>query len=244
MAAQQLGMDVIANNLANVNTNGYKQSRISFEDLLYQSVGDRNAARRGTQVGMGVSPGRVSAIYTQGDMRETGINTNMAIEGDGFFQVVLPDGQIGYTRDGSFMPDANGQLVNQSGFRLEPSVVIPQDVPASSVTISTSGQVTGKLGNDFIVLGQIDIATFPNMAGLEALGDNTYLETVNSGTPTIDEGGQQGLGFIRQGNVEGSNVQVMTEMIDMITTQRAFESVSKVITTSDEMLGMANAMRR
>jgi flagellar basal-body rod protein FlgG len=244
MAAQQLGMDVIANNLANVNTTGFKQSRISFEDLLYQSVGDRNAARRGTQVGMGVAPGHVQAVFTQGDFRETGIGTNIAIEGEGYFQVVLPDGTLGYTRDGSFMPDANGQLVNQSGYRLEPAVVIPQDVASGTVSISPTGQVTGKLGEDIIVLGQIEIATFPNNAGLEALGDNTFLETINSGTPVLDEAGLNGLGLLRQGVVEGSNVSVMTEMIDMITTQRAFESVSKVISTSDEMLGMANAMRR
>jgi len=244
MSAQQMGMDVIANNLANVNTTGYKASRLTFEDLLYTELGDRNAARQGSQVGMGVAPGRTDRNFTQGDIRETGIGTNIAIEGDGFFQVTMPDGTIGYTRDGSFAPDANGQLVNASGYRLEPGVVIPQDVVGGSLSIAANGRITGKIGNETVTLGQLDIATFANSAGLEAVGNNTFLATINSGPPALEEPGIQGRGVLRQGHVEGSNVSVMTEMIDMITAQRAFESVSKVISTSDEMLGMANALRR
>jgi flagellar basal-body rod protein FlgG len=244
MMGQQLGMDVIANNLANVNTTAYKGSRLSFEDLIYQQMGDRNASRRGAQVGMGVAPGRTDRMFTQGDLRDTGVNTNIAIEGTGFFQVVMPDGGLGYTRDGSFAPDANGQLVNASGYTLEPPVVIPQEVQPDTVSVSPEGMVTGEMEGEQVVLGQLDIVSFANPAGLEAVGNNSFRANVNSGPANMAEPGQNGLGLLKQGAVEGSNVSVMTEMVDMIQAQRAFESVSKVISASDEMLGMANALRR
>lgn len=244
MSAMQGTIDVIANNLANVNTTGFKGSRLAFQDLMYQQLGDRQAARLGSQVGMGVAAGRTEFLFTQGDLRETGVLTNMAIEGAGFFQVGMPNGQMGYTRDGNIVVDANGQLVTQSGFILEPNVVIPVEADRESVKISASGRVTGKVDGVNTIFGQIDIATFVNPSGLSALGNNVYGATVGSGIPRVGEPGSNGLGAIRQGSVEGSNVSVMNEMVEMINAQRAFESVSKVISTSDEMLGIANAMRR
>jgi len=244
MEAMQQGMDMIAQNLANVNTTGFKSSRLTFEDLLYQQIGDRQASRLGAQIGMGVAPGRTQLQFSQGDLQPSDVPTNMAMEGNGFFQVVLPSGELGYTRDGNFTPDANGQLVNSSGFRLEPSVVIPTEVNSDSVTIGTTGRVTGQLNGNNIILGQIDVASFVNPEGLYALGNNTYAATVNSGPATVGTPGDPGLGVIRQGFLEGSNVKTMDEMVNMITAQRAFESVAKVLSTSDEMLGIANSIRR
>jgi flagellar basal-body rod protein FlgG len=253
MTAQQTHMDVIANNLANVNTTGYKSTRLTFNDLLYTQIGPRQGARDpsttnggsvGAQIGMGVSPATTQRIFSQGDLKETDEDTNLAIEGEGLFQVILPNGQIGYTRDGDFQRDGNGQLVNQSGYRLEPEVVVPVETETGSLKISSSGRVTGVINGQTTVLGQIDIATFANPAGLDPLGDNTFAATLNSGQPQIGSGGTNGLGYIRQGFLEGSNVTVMDQMVDMITAQRAFESVAKVLSTSDEMLGMANQLRR
>ncbi len=244
MVAQQTEMDVIANNLANVNTNGFKQTRLSFEDLLYQQIGDRQAARLGSQVGMGVAPGRTELLFTQGELIESQTPTNMAIDGNGFFQVLLPNGQVGYTRDGSFAPDGTGQLVNSSGYVLQPDVTIPSTVSAASINITGTGEVTGVLSGVVTILGQIDIANFANPQGLSALGNNTYGATNNSGEPQIVTPGSSGTGFLRPGYNESSNVSVMNEMVSMITAQRAFESVARVLTASDEMLGIANAMRR
>jgi flagellar basal-body rod protein FlgG len=244
MMAMQTGMDLIANNLANVNTSGYKSSRLTFEDLLYQQLGETTSARRGAQVGMGVTLGRTQLEFTQGDMRETSNKTSMAIEGNGFFQVQLPNGEVGYTRDGNFLPDGNGQLVISSGYTLEPPVVVPVSVDPQSIMISQTGRVTGKINGADVILGQVELANFVNPAGLFALGSNTFAATVNSGPAQVGIPGQSGLGVIKQGYVEGSNVSVMNEMVDMISTQRAFESVSKALSSSDEMLGMANGIRR
>jgi flagellar basal-body rod protein FlgG len=253
MTAQQTHMDVIANNLANVNTTAFKSTRLTFNDLLYTQIGPRQGARGpsvdsggsvGTQIGMGVSPATTQRIFTQGDLKDTGTDTNMAIEGDGFFQVVMPSGQIAYTRDGDFNRDGNGQLVTQSGYRLEPSVVVPMETETGSLKVSASGRVTGVINGQLTVLGQIDIATFANPPGLDPLGNNTFAATLNSGQPQVGTAGTNGLGYIRQGFIEGSNVTVMDQMVDMITAQRAFESVAKVLSTSDEMLGMANQLRR
>jgi flagellar basal-body rod protein FlgG len=244
MAAQQTSMDVIANNLANVNTTGFKETRVSFEDLLYAQVSDRNAARLGAQVGMGVAPGRTELMFSQGDMVESSVPTNMAIEGNGFFQVLLPNGQVGYTRDGSFTRDGNGQMVNQSGHILQPDVVIPVETDPNSLAIGTTGRVTGTVNGVVTLFGQIDIVNFGNPQGLESIGNNIYAANANSGEPQVGTPTTNGLGALRQGFTEGSNVSVMEEMINMITAQRAFESVSKVLSTSDEMLGIANAIRR
>lgn len=253
MTAQQTHMDVIANNLANVNTTAYKSTRLTFNDLLYAQMGPRQGSRApdasqggsvGTQVGMGVSPAVTQRNFTQGDLKETGEETNIAIEGEGFFQVALPNGQMGYTRDGDFQRDGNGQLVNQSGYRLQPDVVVPIETEQGTLKISGSGRVTGEIAGQLTVLGQVDIANFANPAGLDPLGSNTFAATLNSGAPQIGSGGMNGLGTLQQGFIEGSNVSVMDQMVDMITAQRSYESVAKVLSTSDEMLGMANQLRR
>jgi flagellar basal-body rod protein FlgG len=244
MAAMQMNVDTIANNLANVNTTAFKATRLRFEDLLYQQVGDRQASRRGAQSGMGVAPARTELSFTQGDLKDSGTYTNLAIQGDGFFQVTMPDGTIGYTRDGSFAPDHNGQLVNSSGYQLEPIVGIPLEAEPGSFGVTPEGLMTCRINGQTEVLGQLELAYFGNPQGLAALGDNTYAATVNSGEPIIAQPGDQNLGLIKQSAIEGSNVSVMNEMVEMINAQRAFESVSKVISTSDEMLGIANSMRR
>ena len=244
MSAMQMNVDTIANNLANVNTTAFKATRLRFEDLLYQQVGDRQAARQGAQSGMGVAPARTELSFTQGDIKDTGVQTNMAITGAGFFQVAMPDGSIGYTRDGSFGVDYNGQLVNASGYQLEPIIGVPLEAEPGSVTISPEGLVTCRINGAVDVLGQIELAHFGNPEGLAALGNNVYAATVNSGAPLIGNPGANETGLLTQGAIEGSNVSVMNEMVEMINAQRAFESVSKVISTSDEMLGIANSMRR
>lgn len=244
MAAMQLNVDTIANNLANVNTNAFKATRLRFEDLLYQQVGDRQAARQGAQSGMGVAPARTELSFTAGDVKDTGVRSHMAIEGSGFFQVALPDGSIGYTRDGSFGVDSNGQLVNASGYQLEPILGFPLEADPDSLMISPEGLVTCRINGVVEVLGEIELAQFGNPEGLAALGSNVYQATVNSGVPQIGVAGANNTGLIKQGALEGSNVSVMNEMVEMINAQRAFESVSKVISTSDEMLGIANSMRR
>jgi flagellar basal-body rod protein FlgG len=244
MSAMQMNMDTIANNLANVNTNAFKSSKLTFEDLLYQQIGDRQAARQGAQSGMGVAPARTELSFTQGDIKDTGVTTNMAIQGAGFFQVSLPDGTVGYTRDGGFTTDHNGQLVTASGYQLEPIIGIPLEAEPDSVTVSAEGLVTCRINGVTDLLGQIELAHFGNPEGLAALGSNVYAATVNSGAPLIGNPGSNNTGLLKQGSIEGSNVSVMNEMVEMINAQRAFESVSKVISTSDEMLGIANSMRR
>lgn len=244
MAAMQVNVDTIANNLANVNTTGFKATRLRFEDLLYQQIGDRQAARRGAQNGMGVAPARTELSFIQGDLKDTGIRTNIAINGPGFFQVAMPDGSIGYTRDGSFGVDHNGQLVTASGYQMEPIVGVPMEAEPDSLTISPEGLITCRINGTTEVLGELELARFSNPEGLAAIGSNVFQATVNSGAPIIGTPGSNNIGLVTQGSIEGSNVSVMNEMIEMINAQRAFESVSKVISTSDEMLGIANAMRR
>ena len=244
MAAMQMNVDTIANNLANVNTNAFKAGRMSFQDLLYQQVGDRNAARHGAQVGMGVSPAGTQIAFSQGDLHESDNPLDVAIEGEGFLQITMPDGSIGYTRDGSLQIDANGQLVTRSGYQLEPIIGIPIETDPASLKIGTDGLITGTVAGQTEVLGQLEIARFANPSGLAALGSNVFAATVNSGESSLSLPGSNSAGTIRQGMLEGSNVTVMTEMVDMINAQRAFESVSKVISTSDEMLSIANQMRR
>lgn len=244
MSAMQMNVDTIANNLANVNTTAFKATRLRFEDLLYQQVGDRQASRQGAQSGMGVAPARTELSFTQGDLKDTGVGTHLAITGAGFFQVALPDGTVGYTRDGSFGADHNGQLVTSSGYQLEPIIGVPLESEPGSLTVSPEGLVTCRVNGAVEVLGQIELAHFGNPEGLAALGSNVYAATVNSGAPLVGNPGQNQTGLLKQGAVEGSNVSVMNEMVEMINAQRAFESVSKVISTSDEMLGIANSMRR
>lgn len=243
MAAQQTSMDAIAHNLANVNTAGFKSTRVAFEDLLYQGVGSRNAARSGASIGMGVAPGATIRSFAQGGLNETSVSTNMAIEGQGYFRVQAGP-NVGYTRDGSFQVDQNGQLVNGSGHRLLPALIVPRNADPNSITIGADGKVSANVDGTPAVIGQIQLASFTNPAGLEGQGDNLWLPGANSGAPRLSAPGTGSTGMLVQGHIEGSNVSVMDEMVNMISAQRAFESVSKVISTSDEMLGMANSMKR
>ena len=243
LEAQQTQMDVISNNLANVSTNGFKKSRAVFEDLLYQNIRQPGAQSTqqtqlptGLQVGTGVKPVATERIFTQGNLQQTNNNNDLAINGSGFFQISMPDGSISYTRDGSFQINSNGNVVNSSGHPLSPAITVPTN--AQSVTVAADGVVSITLPNSVAVtqVGTIQLATFINPAGLQAKGENLYVETAASGTPTTLSPGSSGAGVLVQGFVETSNVNVVEEMVNMIQTQRAYEINSKAITTSDQML--------
>ena len=243
MSAQNLSMDVIANNLANVSTSGFKKSRADFQDLLYQIMkvpgsptsGD-TISPTGIQVGLGVKPAAVSKIFTEGDIVQTGNTFDVAIEGSGFFQVTLPDGNTAYTRAGNLKLDGTGRITTSDGYPIQPEIVIPED--ARNVSISETGVVSAILGDGSTSteLGNIDLADFVNAAGLIAIGKNMFRETESSGVALIGAPGDNGIGTLLQGYVENSNVNMVEEMTRMIVTQRAFEINSKVITTSDEMM--------
>jgi flagellar basal-body rod protein FlgG len=241
--AQQTQMDVISNNLANVSTSGFKRSRAVFEDLLYQTVrqpGTQSSQQTqlptGLQIGTGVRPVATERIFTQGNLQQTGNDKDVAIEGDGFFEVLMPDGSAAYTRDGSFHLDSQGQLVTSSGFVLQPAITVPAN--GSNLTIGRDGTVTvnqpGQVSPTQI--GTLQITTFVNPAGLQAKGENLYVETASSGTPTVGTPGTNGAGVLSQRYVETSNVNVVEELVNMIQTQRAYEINSKSVQTSDQML--------
>lgn len=241
--AQQTQMDVIANNLANVSTSGFKRSRAVFEDLLYQNLRQPGAQSSqqtqlpsGLQLGTGVRPVATERIFTQGNLQLTGNNNDVAIQGEGFFQVLLPDGTIAFTRDGSFQVDNQGQLVTSSGFPVQPAIIIPPN--AQSLTIGRDGTVSITTpGNPATTqIGALQLATFINPAGLMAMGENLYVETGASGNVNVNPPGANGAGLLSQGYVETSNVNVVEELVNMIQTQRAYEINSKAITTSDQML--------
>ena len=241
--AQQTNLDVIANNLANVSTNGFKRGQAVFEDLLYQTIRQSGAQSSqqtqipsGLQLGTGVRPATTARIFTQGNLEQTGNVLDLAINGNGFFQITLPDGTIAYTRDGSFQKDNQGQTVNASGYPLQPAITIPAD--AISLSISNDGVVSVvQPGNAAATtVGTIQIATFINNGGLQSIGDNLYLETASSGSPTPNTPGLNGAGVLNQYYVETSNVNVAEAMVSMIQTQRAYELNSKVVSTSDAML--------
>ncbi|HUD24515.1 MAG TPA: flagellar basal-body rod protein FlgG [Burkholderiaceae bacterium] len=249
MDAQQTQLDVISNNLANVGTNGYKRQVAEFEDLLYQNLrqAGANSSQQtqlptGLQLGTGVQLVATPRIFSQGNLQQTGNQFDMAINGNGFFQVQMPDGTIAYTRDGSFHIDAVGQLVNNSGFALTPAVTIPPT--AQSVTIGADGTVSVTLPGQAAAqnVGAIQLAGFINPAGLESKGQNLFSETAASGTPTANTAGTNGLGTLQQGYVETSNVNVVEELVSMIQTQRAYELNSKAISTSDQMLQRLSQM--
>ncbi|OQX20176.1 MAG: flagellar basal-body rod protein FlgG [Desulfobulbaceae bacterium A2] len=249
MGAQQLNMDVIANNLANVNTTGFKRSRADFHDLLYQIVkvpGSPTSADTksptGIQIGVGVQAAAVQKIFAQGDMVQTENELDVAIEGDGFFQVELTDGNTAYTRAGSLKRDANGRLVTSEGYPVQPEITIPEN--ARSVTISEAGVISATLGDatESTELGTFQLATFVNNGGLLALGRNMFRESDSSGAAALGTPGTDGYGKLSQGYLESSNVNLITEMASMITTQRAYEINSKAITTSDEMMQTTNNM--
>ncbi|MHB1116436.1 flagellar basal-body rod protein FlgG [Sideroxydans sp.] len=243
LEAQQTQMDVISNNLANINTSGFKRSRAVFEDLLYQNMRQPGAQSSqqtqipsGLQIGTGVRPIAAERIHTQGNLQQTGNQLDMAIQGAGFLQVLMPDGTTGYTRDGSLQSDGQGQLVTANGFVVQPALTIPAN--ATSITIGQDGvvSVTQAGSSAPVQIGSIQLATFVNPAGLESMGQNLYLETASSGTPSTNVPGTNGTGTLSQGYVETSNVNVVEELVNMIQTQRAYEINSKAITTSDQML--------
>lgn len=241
--AQQTQMDVISNNLANVNTSGFKRSRAVFEDLLYQTLRQPGAQSSqqtqlptGLQLGTGVRPVATERIFTQGNLQQTGNNYDVAIQGDGFFQVLMPDGSTAYTRDGSFHTDSQGQIVTSSGFVVQPAITVPAN--AQSVTIARDGTVSVTVpgATSPTQVGSMQLVTFANPAGLEAKGENLYVETSSSGSPSTNSPGTNGAGLLSQGYVETSNVNVVEELVNMIQTQRAYEINSKAIQTSDQML--------
>lgn len=241
--AQQTSMDVITNNLANVSTNGFKRSRPVFEDLLYQTLRQPGAASSqtttipsGLTLGTGVRVIGTEHIFTQGSVQRTENPLDLAIQGNGFFQVEMPDGTLTYTRDGSFTKDANGQIVTASGFPLSPAITVPAS--AISVTITRDGIVsyTQQGSTAATQAGTVQLVTFVNNGGLQSIGENLFVETASSGTPSPNTPGTNGAGLLNQGFVETSNVNVAEELVNMIVAQRGYEMNSKAITTSDEML--------
>lgn len=249
MRAQELLIDNTANNLANVNTTGFKRSNVEFADLLYDvtkrpgsPTSEGQTSPIGLQVGNGVRAVGTSTLWTQGILSQTSEQTHMAIEGDGFFKVIMPDGSFAYTRDGSFHKDANGLLVNGDGRPLEPAITIPQD--AQRISISQTGEVEVLQNGTPSIVGTIQLARFFNPAGLEQIGGNLLRETLASGPEILGLGGQEGLGMIRQGYLEGSNVEVVAEMVNLITAQRAYEINSRAIRAGDEMLANTSQLLR
>ncbi len=241
--AQQTKMDVIANNLANASTNGFKRARPVFEDLLYQTVRQPGAQSSqqtqlpsGLQLGTGVKPVATESIFTQGGLQQTENQRDVAIRGIGFFQVLLPDGTTAYTRDGAFQSDLNGQLVTSSGYAIQPTITVPPN--ALSITIARDGTVSATVPGSStpIQVGSIQLASFINPGGLMKMGENLYQETASSGAPNQNTPGTNGLGPLEQGFVETSNVNVVEELVNMIQTQRAYEMNSKSIETSNQML--------
>jgi len=247
MEAQQLNIDVISNNLANVNTVGFKKSRVDFQDLLYQTLrmpgtteSEGSQVPTGIQVGLGTRPASVQKIFSQGDFQQTQNPIDLVIEGDGFFQVLMPSGSTAYTRDGALKIDAQGRLVTSDGLPLEPEISIPAD--ATSISVGSDGTVSVTIPGQTEpqAVGQIQIAKFPNPAGLEAIGRNLLIPSAASGDAVADVPGLNGLGTIGSGFIEMSNVKVVEEMVNMIVAQRAYEINAKAIQTADEMLSIAN----
>jgi flagellar basal-body rod protein FlgG len=243
MEAQQTQLDHISNNLANSATNGYKRSHAVFEDLMYQTLRQSGAASTeqttvptGLQVGLGTRAVATSRQFSQGSLQQTTNNLDVAVKGQGFFQIQMPDGTTGYTRDGAFQVDAQGQLVTNNGYTVQPGITIPAN--AQSVTIAADGVVSASIPGQTLPqqVGQLQLASFVNPSGLEPRGQNLYAETASSGTPNAGAPGSNGLGQLAQGFVEGSNVNVVEELVSMIQTQRAYELNSKAIQTSDQML--------
>ena len=251
MAAQQLNIDVIANNIANVTTTGFKRSRAEFSDLLYQEyrrVGTQSSdtgtiVPAGVQVGIGVKPVSVYRINEQGSLIATNNQLDIAIKGRGFLQVTLPDGTTAYTRDGALKLDNNGVIVNADGFQIQPAITVPAD--ATTLTINADGQIQATIPGQVNqqLLGQLQLANFINEAGLQASGDNLLIETEASGGPTVGSPGDVGFGQLQQFFLEQSNVNMVSEMTDLITAQRAYEINSKVIQASDSMMGTVTSIR-
>ena len=249
MAAQQTNIDVIANNIANVNTNGFKRQRVNFQDLFYDiveapgaSVGDQGLTPAGVEIGNGVMISSTPRNFSAGNVEMTGVETNMAIEGEGFFEVLLPDGSTAYTRAGDFLPDRDGNLVTPDGYLLQPQLTIPDET--LQVTISTTGEVIVLVNGSQSSIGNVNLTRFQNPAGLVALGRNLFSQTEASGTPQQGSAGDPGFGLIRSSAIEGANVEVVNELVNMIVAQRAFEMNSKSVRAAEEMMRTANDIVR
>ncbi len=251
MQAQALNLDVISNNLANVNTSGFKKSRAEFQDLLYETIkpagtpsSQDTQVPTGIQLGHGTRPSTVLKIFSQGNMENTQNELDLAIEGDGFFQITLPNGETAYTRDGAFKLDSDGRIVNSDGFALEPEISIPSD--ALSISVGLDGTVSVLQAGESIPseVGTIELARFVNPAGLISMGKNLFITSEASGDEMTGIAGEDGLGTLAQGFLEMSNVSVVDEMVNMITAQRAYESNSKAIQAADDMLQLANNVKR
>lgn len=245
--AQQTRMAVVSNNLANVNTTGFKQDRAVFEDLLYQNIRQSGGQSSqdtqlpsGMSIGTGVRVVATEKLFTQGSVLQTGSAMDVAINGRGFFQVLKPDGEIGYTRDGTFQINAQGEIVTSSGYVVQPGITIPDG--AQTITIGSDGVVSVKIAGQPTPtqVGSLEVADFINPVGLQAIGENLYVETAASGSAQPGTPGLNGLGSINQGALEGSNVNVVSELVNMIETQRAYEMNSKAISTSDQMMQYIN----
>lgn len=243
LEAQQTQLDVITNNLANVGTTGFKRSRAVFEDLLYQNIRQPGAQSSqqtqlpsGLQLGTGVRAVAAERLHIQGNLQQTGNDKDLAIQGSGFFQVSMPDGTLAYTRDGSFQVDSQGQLVTASGYVVQPTISI--DPAAQSFTVGRDGTVSQTVGTPPVSsqIGSLQLASFMNSAGLSAKGENLYVETASSGAPVVNAPDSNGMGYLSQGYIETSNVNVVEEMTNMIQAQRAYEINSKAVTASDQML--------
>jgi flagellar basal-body rod protein FlgG len=249
MHSQQLNIDVIANNLANVSTTGFKKSRADFQDLLYQTMkvpGSQSSADTqsptGILIGLGVKPAAVVKIFTQGELIQTLNELDIAIEGEGFLQIEMPNGNTGYTRSGALKRDSNGRLTNSDGYPILPAITIPDG--SRQITISEGGIVSAIIGADTTStqIGTLELATFTNNSGLSAIGKNLFTETAASGTVQIGTPGAAGVGTLLQNYLEGSNVNIVEELASMITTQRAYEINSKTIQTSDQMMQTTNQL--
>ena len=249
MESQQMNLDVISNNLANVNTTGYKMSKLQFQDLLYQTTraagsdqGAGNQLPENLQIGQGSIPSSTERIFTQGTLAQTGGSLDVAVQGNGFFEVQMPDGTLAYTRDGAFKTNAQGIIVTSDGYPVQGGF---QPVPtgATNITISASGQVNYTTASG-ATTSQIQLARFNNPGGLDAVGHNLYKETTASGTPELGNPAQNGFGELQQGYLEGSNVSVVQEMVNLILAQRAYEVNSKAVQAADEMMQQSNNLQR
>ncbi len=251
MLAQQLNVDTISNNIANMTTSGYKRQRAAFRDLLYQNIdrpgatssSDGTTLPTGLQLGLGVQAGSVYRIHSQGTLQVTENTLDLAIRGEGFFQVNLPNGNTAYTRDGTFQLNENGEIVTLQGYTVEPGITVPDD--ALSIDINEEGEILVSLPNQTATsnVGQLQLASFSNAAGLEAIGNNMYLETDASGSATTGTPASDNFGSLLQGSLEQSNVNVVEEITELIAAQRAYEMNSNIISTSDEMLQTASQLR-
>ncbi|EJU25737.1 MULTISPECIES: flagellar basal-body rod protein FlgG [Selenomonas] len=252
MKAQQDNMDVVAHNIANVNTFGSKKVRAEFQDLVYQNLraagaqsGADSQYPTGLAIGLGTRTAATQRIFTQGNLQSSGNPTDVAIQGEGFFRIEMPDGTIAYTRDGSFKLDQNRRLVTTDGYPLADGITLDANAPSDTIVIAGDGQVScTPAGGNVTAVGQITLSRFVNPAGLFAIGKNLFKETDASGNAIDSNPGEEGAGTLTQGVVEMSNIQIVEEMVNMIVAQRAYESNSKAITTSDSMLEIANSLKR